>query len=154
MLSAVMTVAAGSFFLTACSDKTTEDDSSTTETRTDTQTFANGNFEYFSDNDGGYLIGSPENWTSSAGSNSSSVSASSSVAKSGIVDTSKKWSVFSDAYDTYTEYKDADDDAELPDPYYTDIDNNYDIPVGISPRPQRRTTRTPMPTRSRPQPKS
>ena len=128
MLSAVMTVAAGSFFLTACSDKTTEDDSSTTETRTDTQTFANGNFEYFSDNDGGYLIGSPENWTSSAGSNSSSVSASSSVAKSGIVDTSKKWSVFSDAYDTYTEYKDADDDAELPDPYYTDIDNNYDIP--------------------------
>ena len=129
MLSAVMTVAAGSFFLTACSDKKSDDDdSSSTETRTDTQTFANGNFEYFSDNDGGYLIGSPENWTSSTGSNSSSVSASSSVAKSGIVDTSKKWSSFSDAYDTYTEYKDADDDVELPDPYYTDIDNNYDIP--------------------------
>ncbi len=129
MLSAVMTVAAGSFFLTACSDNTKEeDDSTTTETRTDTQTFANGNFEYFSDNNGGYLIGNPENWTSSTGSNSSSVSASSSVAKSGIVDTSLKWSAFSDAYDTYNEYKDADDDTELPDPYYTDIDNNYDIP--------------------------
>ena len=129
MLSAVMTVAAGSFFLTACSDNTKdEDDSSSTETRTDTQTFANGNFEYFSDSDGGYLIGSPENWTSSTGSNSSSVSASSSVAKSGIVDTSLNWSAFSEAYDTYNEYKDADDDVELPDPYYTDIDNNYDIP--------------------------
>lgn len=127
LLSAIMVVAASSFFITACSSAGNEDDSSTTETRTDTQTFANGNFEYFSDSDGSYRIGSPESWTSSTGSNSSGVSASSSVAKSGIVDTSIDWTEFVNAYNTYNEYKDADDE-DKPDPYYTDIDNNYDIP--------------------------
>ena len=128
-LSAIMSVAASSFLFTACS-QTTEDEDTKTETRTDTQTFANGNFEYFSDNDGAYRIASPESWTSSSGSNDSGVSASSSVAKSGIVDTSFNWNQFYDAYNTYNEYKDIDDDedVELPDPYYTDIDNNYDIP--------------------------
>lgn len=127
LLSAIMVVAACSFFITACSSSGNEDDSSSSETRTDTQTFANGNFEYFSDSDGSYRIGSPESWTSSTGSNSSGVSASSSVAKSGIVDTSIDWTEFVNAYNTYNEYKDADDE-DKPDPYYTDIDNNYDIP--------------------------
>ena len=127
LLSVIMVVAACSFFITACSTSSDKDDSSTTETRTDTQTFANGNFEYFSDSDGSYRIGSPESWTSSTGSNGSGVSASSSVAKSGIVDTSIDWTEFVNAFNTYTEYKDADDE-DKPDPYYTDIDNNYDIP--------------------------
>ena len=127
LLSVIMLIAASSFFLAACSkDDTTDDDSSTT-TRTDTQTFANADFEYFNDSDGSYRIASPENWTSATGSNSSGVSASSSVAKSGIVDTSFDWSEFVTAYNDYNTYKDKDED-ERPDPYYTDIDNLYDIP--------------------------
>lgn len=131
-LTFVMILAFCSFFLAACAaqenEEEEEDDSSVK--KTDTQTFKNGNFEYFDDNSETYLISTPESWTSSTGSNSSGISASSSVAKSGIVDTSIDWGTFVDAYNDYEYYSDLDeDDPELEDAeYYKDIDNNYDIP--------------------------
>ena len=53
VLSGLMLVASSSFLLAACSQTTDDDDDgSSTPARTDTQTFANANFEYFDDNDG------------------------------------------------------------------------------------------------------
>ena len=130
-LTVAMILAFCAFFLAACTTSDSSDDEEdTSPTRTDTQTFSNANFEYFDDNNESYLIATPENWTSSTGSNNSGVSASSSVAKSGIVDTSIDWAEFVNAYNDY-EYYDSldDDDPELDDAeYYTDIDNEYDIP--------------------------
>ena len=120
----------------ACSDSS-EDDENTTDSKTDTQTFANADFEYFDDSDGSYLIGGADSWTNSTDSNNSGTSASSSSAKSGIVDTSLDWgddtNGFYQAYADYLYYdqleEDDPDSPELEDPeYYTDIDNYYDIP--------------------------
>ena len=152
VLSILMVLSFGLFALCACSTDDEEDDSSS-ETRTDTQTFSNADFEYFTDSDGSYVIGSADSWTSSSVSNDSSVSASSSSAKSGIVDTASStvfdetsweaykddpenstfdWSGFYYAYKDYVYYDslDEEDDAdELEDAvYYTDVDNYYDIP--------------------------
>ena len=132
LLTFVMLIAASAFLLTACA-QADEDEDDSTVTRTDTQTFANGDFEYFDDSDGSYRIASPESWTSSAGSNDNGVSASSSVAKSGIVDTSVDWSTFIKDYNDYVYYTDLEDEdpdnPELEDAeYFTDLDNQYDIP--------------------------
>ena len=152
VLSILMVLSFGLFALCACSTDDEEDDSSS-ETRTDTQTFSNADFEYFTDSDGSYVIGSADSWTSSSVSNDSNVSASSSSAKSGIVDTASStvfdetsweaykddpenstfdWSGFYYAYKDYVYYDslDEEDDAdELEDAvYYTDVDNYYDIP--------------------------
>lgn len=130
LLSALMAVAASSFVLAACSPTEDDNDDTKSPSRTDTQTFANANFEYYDDNDGAYRIWTPESWTSGTVSNQNGVSSSSSVARSGIVDTSFDWSEFVDAYRDYEYYSELDeDDPELEDAeYYTDIDNNYDIP--------------------------
>ena len=130
LLSALMAVAASSFVLAACSQTEDDDDDKTSPSRTDTQTFANANFEYYDDNDGAYRIWTPESWTSGTVSNQNGVSSSSSVARSGIVDTSFDWSEFVDAFNDYEYYSELDeDDPELEDAeYYTDIDNDYDIP--------------------------
>ena len=49
-LALAMVLAFCSFFLAACTSSATNDDEDdTSPTRTDTQTFANANFEYFSD---------------------------------------------------------------------------------------------------------
>lgn len=129
ILALVMLIAACASILTACSNSSSSDDEEDSTTRTDTQTFANGDFEYFDDSDGAYMIASPDSWTRSSDSNSSGNSASSSTAKSGIVDTSLDWGdKFLYARNTYEEYQDEDDEDKLPDEYYTDIDNDYDIP--------------------------
>lgn len=138
LLACMMLLSFCAFVFAACATtETGEDDSSSSETRTDTQTFANANFEYFDDSDGSYLIGSADSWTRSAGSNSSGTSASSSLPKSGIVDTSFNWGDaekgFYQAYADYLYYDELEDEdpdsAELKDAkYYKDIDNYYDIP--------------------------
>ena len=138
LLACMMLLSFCAFVFAACatSDED-EDEDNTTETRTDTQTFANANFEYFSDNDGKYLIAGADSWTNSTESNGSGTSASSSVSKSGIVDTSFDWGDatkgFYQAYADYLKYdqmqEDDPDNPELDDAeYYTDIDNYYDIP--------------------------
>lgn len=156
LLSLVMLLSFGALALSACSQSDTDEDDTTSETRTDTQTFSNADFEYFSDNDGTYLIGSANSWTSSAVSNENGSSAPSSSAKSGIVNTQSRDSVFTtesweeyvadpengtfdwsgfyyafsdhDYYDGLDE-DDEDDAAILEDAeYFTDIDNYYDLP--------------------------
>lgn len=65
-----------------------EDDKTTT--KIDSQTIKNGNFEFYSDNDGLYLISSPDNW-------SSGTNGSSSASMSGIIDTGKeRWAEITD----------------------------------------------------------
>ncbi len=131
LLSILTLLIACVYVFTACSsgNSSTDDDDEET-TKTDTQTFANADFEYFDDNSNSYLIYTPNNWSKSSGSNALGDSASSSLAKSGIVDTSKDWGTeFTKAksnYDTYkdTASKDIPDDVD----YYSDIDNDYDIP--------------------------
>ncbi len=130
LLAFVMLIASSAFLLTACSGgDDDDDDSDSTTTRTDTQTFANGDFEYFDDNDGSYRIATAESWTSSADSNASGVSASSSVARSGIVDTSFNWSELWDDYQEFVEYDEMEDE-DIPEDaeYYTDMDDEYDVP--------------------------
>lgn len=132
-LSIAMILSFCAFGFAACADNDTSDDETTEESttkKTDTQTFKNGNFEFFDDSDETYLIGTAENWTGSADSNDGGVTASTSLAKSGIVDTSMDWAEFSKAFDQYTYYEGLeDDDPKLEDAeYYKDIDKNYDIP--------------------------
>ncbi len=136
LLAFLMVLSFCAFIFAACAN-TDSDDDETSETRTDTQAFANANFEYFDDSDGSYLIGNAESWTNGTVSNSSGTSSSSSVPKSGIVDTAFDWGDendgFYNAYQTYLYYNDLEendpDSPELEDAeYYTDIDNHYDIP--------------------------
>ena len=130
MLSGLMLVASSSFLLAACSQTTDDDDDDTsTPTRTDTQTFANADFEYFDDNDGEYLIGSAQSWSSGTVSNDNGVSSSSSVSKSGIVDTSIDWREFYTSYSKNVQYEDVDEkDIPEDEVYYKDIDDYYDVP--------------------------
>ena len=155
LLACMMLLSFCAFVFAACATSD-EDEDDATETRTDTQTFANADFEYFDDSDGSYLIGSAESWTSGAASNDSGTSASSSVAKSGIVDTSFDWGDatkgFYQAYADYLKYdkmqEDDPDNPELDDAeYYTDIDNYYDIPGWDRRNLKRRTIPSTSPTR-------
>ena len=129
VLSGLMLVASSSFLLAACSTTTDDDDDTSTPTRTDTQTFANADFEYFDDNDGEYLIGSAQSWSSGTVSNDNGVSSSSSVSKSGIVDTSIDWAEFYKSYSKNVQYEDVDEeDIPEDEEYFKDIDDYYDIP--------------------------
>ena len=129
VLSGLMLVASSSFLLAACSTTTDDDDDTSTPTRTDTQTFANADFEYFDDNDGEYLIGSAQSWSSGTVSNDNGVSSSSSVSKSGIVDTSIDWAEFYKSYSMNVQYEDVDEeDIPEDEEYFKDIDDYYDIP--------------------------
>lgn len=128
-LALAMVLAFCSFFLAACtSGSNTDENEDSAATPTDTQTFANANFEYFSDSDGDYLIADAQSWTAANVSNANGTSASSSISRSGIVDTSFDWSKFVEAYETYKRYDDSDEDPSEDENYYSDIDNYYDIP--------------------------
>lgn len=79
----------------ACSKTvaTDDDDSEVTVDKSDDSRISNGSFEFFDDNDGkNLIITSPTGWSRSAGSSSSGTALSSS-AKSGIVDT-ENWGTF------------------------------------------------------------
>ena len=67
----VAVAASFAMFASACDQPGTtpeEDENTSTSTRVDEQTLKNGNFEFFEDNDGSYLLGSPDNWSSGTGS--------------------------------------------------------------------------------------
>lgn len=71
-------------FAGACAETTTEPEEETnTSTRVDEQVLKNGNFEFFSDNDGTYLLGVPDNWSENSGSG-----ATASTSGSGVLNTS------------------------------------------------------------------
>ncbi|MCM1437867.1 MAG: hypothetical protein NC131_01465 [Roseburia sp.] len=83
----------------------TDDDKTTT--KIDGQTIKNGNFEFYSDNDGLYPISSPDSWTS--GSNGTT-----SASMSGVIDTGKeRWNYF--ASDELAQTLEANDDLESTD---------------------------------------
>ena len=119
----VMLIASSAMLFIGCADKSqSDDDDETTPDKTDTQTFANADFEYFDDSDGEYLIATPDNWTlSSQGSSSRS--------KSGVVDTAADWGEkFVYARTEYEKQQDEDNEEEEPDEYYTDITEDYHVP--------------------------
>ena len=121
ILAFVMMIASCALIFSACSGSSSEEEEET-EKKTDTQTFANGDFEYFDDSDGAYLIASPDSWTSST-------QGSTSLSKSGIVDTSVNWGEkFVYARTEYEKQQDEDNTEDQPDEYYTDIDSDYDVP--------------------------
>lgn len=75
-------------FLAACDEDTTDKDTTSTTTQTDTQTIANGNFEFYNNDTGLNPIASVNNWTQGSGT-----SVPESTAASGIVNTAKDvWS--------------------------------------------------------------
>ena len=129
LLTLILLLVSCAYIFSACGTSSDDEEEDTTK-KTDTQTFANADFEYFNDNNGGYRIATPDSWSRSSGSNALGNSAASSLAKSGIVDTSLDWgTVFPQAKADYDQYKDTDAE-DIPDEvnYYTDIDSDYDMP--------------------------
>jgi len=98
------TVALSAVALASCDED--DDDSSTS--KTDNCKIANGNFEYYSDDDYLNVINSPDSWTKSVGSDGNGASASSSIKASGIVNTDGDlWSQLTETKYTATSVKDA-----------------------------------------------
>ena len=65
----VAIAASFAMFASACADTTTtEEEDQNASTRVDEQTLKNGNFEFFEDNDGTYILGTPDSWSSGTGS--------------------------------------------------------------------------------------
>ena len=81
-------------FAGACATTSSDDDDDKTNasTRVDEQVLKNGNFEFFSDGDGEYIIYSPDSWTQSTASG-----ASSSDSQSGVIGTTaENWARLTD----------------------------------------------------------
>lgn len=92
LLGAVAIAASFAMFVSACTTSSDDDDTTSTSTQVDEQELKNGNFEFFSDNDGTYLIGSPDNWSSGTGSG-----ATSSDSQSGVISTTvENWNRLTD----------------------------------------------------------
>ncbi len=119
--AAVLALTSSFGLLSACSD---EEDSDTTKTSSnpDYQVIKNGNFEFYDDNDGVYLISSPNNWSNSS-------LATSSYVMSGVINTkASSWSALTDpdlvdTLDYNNELADNYDDD--PDTYEDEYDDNY-----------------------------
>ena len=135
LLTLILLLVSCAYIFSACGTNDDDDDDENT-TKTDTQTFANADFEYFDNNSKSYLIPTANSWSKSSGSNALGESASSSLAKSGIMDTSLVWSdVFPQAKKDYDTYKDTDKD-DIP------ISTTITIsPAGISPTTRRKTAK-------------
>lgn len=73
-------------FVTACTDDTSSNTNQST-VKTDTNDIANGDFEYYTDDDRLELVIEPDSWSQSNGEDALGNSASASVRASGIVDT-------------------------------------------------------------------
>lgn len=138
LLGAVAVAASFAMFASACATTPTDDEEETnTSTRVDEQVLKNGNFEFFNDNDGTYLLGTPDNWSSSTGSG-----ATSSDSASGILDTTaENWSKLTDtdlpqtlwnnaALDTddenYVNYNASPEDLPFADPGSAIVENEND----------------------------
>ena len=89
-------------FITACDD---DDDTTnpSTPSKTDNCAIANGNFEFYTDDDNLKLIVSPSSWTKSNGQDDLGNSASSSSLTSGIVNTdADKWKDLTESKKAFT----------------------------------------------------
>ncbi len=121
----------------ACGGTSTDDDDDNEATsRADSQLLKNGNFEYYDDVDGNYIVYSPDNWSKSS-------SGTSSYTTSGVISTNEdKWSTYASAETAVrlylnnllsTYYSDSDLTDEVSsdyDDYYTDYNGlaEYDLP--------------------------
>lgn len=99
----------------ACDNSDNTDPDQNKTTRTDTCAIANGDFEYFTDDNQLTLINSPSGWTKASGTDKSGNTASSSSTASGIVDTDKTlWNsvttINQNLVDGFTDWK-----ADVPD---------------------------------------
>ena len=92
---AAMAVATSfAMFAGACSQPPADsgEEDTDTSTRVDEQVLKNGNFEFFEDNDGTYVIGTPDNWSSGT-----ATGATASHSKSGVIGTDgASWSELTD----------------------------------------------------------
>lgn len=95
--------------MSACSTTPKDDeDDDKTVTKQDVQLIKNGNFEFYDDKDGLYPISSPDNWSSNYKGNSS-------IAMSGVINTSKdRWDYITDdtLADTLEKNNDLDSNDE------------------------------------------
>lgn len=87
-LATAFVLSASVFTFAACDDETKTEEKNTT-TKTDTCAIANGDFEYFTDDNQLKLIVSPSGWTKANGTDKNGNTASTSSVTSGIVDTDK-----------------------------------------------------------------
>lgn len=112
------TVAFSATALAACDD----DDDDTSTSKTDNCKIANGNFEYYSDDDFLSVINSPDSWTKSVGNDGNGNSASSSIKASGIINTDEElWTEMTTSTHTATSVSDAEnnwDDMTVKDRLY------------------------------------
>ncbi len=119
--AAVLALTSSFGLLAGCSE---DDDTDTTKTSSnpDSQVIKNGNFEFYDDNDGTYLISSPTNWSSSSLGTSSYV-------MSGVINTkSSKWAALTDeALAEKLDYNNelADNYDDDPDTYESEYEENY-----------------------------
>ena len=93
-LCGIVAVAASfAMFASACTNPSTDDEEETgTSTQVDEQVLKNGNFEFFEDGDGDYLLCIPNSWSSATGSG-----ASSSDSRSGVLNTTaENWNRLTD----------------------------------------------------------
>lgn len=105
LIALSFTVALSATALASCDD----DDDDTSTSKTDNCKIANGDFEYYSDDDYLNVINSPDSWTKSVGSDGNGSSASSSIKASGIVNTDADlWSELTESKYTATSVKDAE----------------------------------------------
>lgn len=96
-LAAALVLSLSLCLISACADESSNVSQSTT--KTDTATIANGDFEYYTDDDRLNLVISPDSWTRSNGQDANGNSATASSVESGIVD------VRSDLWKDLTEEK-------------------------------------------------
>ncbi len=89
-LGAVLFCTVGLTAACDASSSSSTDDEQEQAAKIDTQVLKNGNFEFYDDKDGKYLISSPNNWSAGSAGNSSD-------SMSGIINTDyEKWQAFTD----------------------------------------------------------
>ena len=80
LFGAVAVAASFAMFASACTPASDDgEEESNTSTRVDEQILKNGNFEFFNDNDGTYILGSADNWSSATDSGATSSDSASGV---------------------------------------------------------------------------
>ena len=138
LFGAVAVAASFAMFASACTPASDDgEEESNTSTRVDEQILKNGNFEFFNDNDGTYILGSADNWSSATDSGATSSDSASGV----IGTTAAAWNRLTDpelpqklwdnaALDSgdedYVNYNASPEDLPFKDPASAIVENEDD----------------------------
>ena len=138
LFGAVAVAASFAMFASACTPASDDgEQESNTSTRVDEQILKNGNFEFFNDNDGTYILGSADNWSSATDSGATSSDSASGV----IGTTAAAWNRLTDpelpqklwdnaALDSgdedYVNYNASPEDLPFKDPASAIVENEDD----------------------------